>query len=94
MKIKPKNKLVMIGDSITDASRTRPVGEGLFEAHGKGYVNLVNSLLWAVYPGHQIRVVNMGCGGNTVQGEQRPFCCANRGVYLLLLVGVQDVGGC
>ena len=67
MKLKMGSKLVMIGDSITDAGRTRPVGEGLFDPLGRGYVCMVNALLGAVYPERAIRVVNMGCSGNTVR---------------------------
>lgn len=57
----------MIGDSITDCDRARPVGEGLFDALGKGYVSLVDGLLTARYPDHRIRMVNMGVSGNTVR---------------------------
>lgn len=67
MLLKAHQKLVMIGDSITDAGRSQPVGEGLFEPYGKGYVNLVNALLGAVYPDLAIRVVNVGCSGNTTR---------------------------
>lgn len=67
MKIEKGSKLVMIGDSITDAERARPVGEGLFGAQGKGYVSYVDALLGAVYPQQNIRVVNMGTSGNTVR---------------------------
>lgn len=34
MLLKPNQKLVMIGDSVTDCGRARPVGEGLFGAVG------------------------------------------------------------
>lgn len=67
MKLAKGSKWVMIGDSITDAGRTRPVGEGLFDPLGRGYVCFVNALLGTVYPGHGVRVVNMGCSGNTVR---------------------------
>ena len=67
MKIGKNSKLIMIGDSITDAGRARPVGEGLFDAIGKGYVGNVDALLSAVYPDHFIRVVNQGVSGNTVR---------------------------
>jgi lysophospholipase L1-like esterase len=60
-------KLVMVGDSITDAERAKPVGEGLFGAVGKGYVAMVDALLGAVYPELGIRVVNQGISGNTVR---------------------------
>ena len=67
MKLGTGAKLVMIGDSITDAERARPVGEGLFGAIGKGYVSYVDALLGAAYPERKIRVVNMGSGGHTVR---------------------------
>lgn len=67
MKLQKNTKLVMIGDSITDAGRNRPVAEGLFDPLGKGYVSLFNALLQATTPAQGIRVVNMGCSGNTVR---------------------------
>ena len=57
----------MIGDSITDAGRARPVGEGRGDAIGRGYVMMVDALLNAVYAEQQIRVVNQGISGNTVR---------------------------
>jgi len=72
MKIAPHSKLVFIGDSITDCERARPVGEGLFGALGKGYVSLVEGLLYAIHPAHKIRVVNMGSSGNVWGGGNSP----------------------
>jgi len=94
MKILAKQKLLMIGDSITDVGRARPVGEGLFEALGKGYVAFVQGLLDTCYPERQIRVVNMGTSGNTVKDlrvrwhddvlQQRPD-------WLSIMIGINDV---
>ena len=67
MKLQKGSKWVMIGDSITDAGRARPVAEGLFDPLGRGYVCMVNALLGTVYPERGLRVVNMGCSGNTVR---------------------------
>jgi lysophospholipase L1-like esterase len=67
MIIQPNSKLLMIGDSITDCERARPVGEGSVDALGKGYVSLVDGLLTASYPSSAIRLVNMGVSGNTVR---------------------------
>jgi lysophospholipase L1-like esterase len=67
LKIPAKSKLVMIGDSITDTGRARPVGEGRGEAIGKGYVMMVEALLGTVYPEQWIRIINMGISGNTVR---------------------------
>lgn len=66
MRIAPRSKLVMIGDSITDCGRAQPIGEGLFDALGKGYVSLVAGLLGAAHPEAAIRVVNVGTSGHTV----------------------------
>jgi len=94
LRIQAGAKLVMIGDSITDCERTRPVGEGLFGALGKGYVGLVDGLLQAAYPQERIRVVNMGLSGNTVRDlrarwqadviDQRPD-------WLSIMIGINDV---
>lgn len=67
MKLEKHDKLVMIGDSITDCDRARPAGEGLFDPYGKGYVNMVKAFLDASYPALSIRVVNKGNSGNTVR---------------------------
>src|SRR2546425_12747645 len=67
LKLGARSKLVMVGDSITDAGRARPVGEGRGDAIGKGYVMMVEALLGAVYPDQWIRVVNQGISGNTVR---------------------------
>lgn len=87
-------KLLFIGDSITDCDRAKPNGEGLFGALGKGYVSLVDALLQAVYPELGIRVVNKGISGNTVRDlkarwqedvlDQRPD-------WLSIMIGINDV---
>lgn len=67
MLIDANSKLVMIGDSITDAGRNYNVGEGWQESFGNGYVNLVNALLMSNYPEKKVRVVNKGINGNTIR---------------------------
>ena len=67
LRLAARSKLLMVGDSITDAGRSRPVGEGRGTAVGSGYVMMVEALLGAVYPEQWIRVVNQGISGNTVR---------------------------
>ena len=94
MKITKGSKLVMIGDSITDAGRAQPVGEGLGEAVGRGYVAYVDALLAAAYPELAIRVVNMGLSGNTVRDLKARW---QRDVldlapdWLSVMIGINDV---
>ncbi|MCG7408855.1 SGNH/GDSL hydrolase family protein [Paenibacillus sp. ACRRX] len=64
-------KLVVIGDSITDCDRVRPVGEGSANKLGNGYVALLHALLQTEHPATLIRLVNMGVSGNTVRDLKR-----------------------
>lgn len=57
--------LVMIGDSVTDVGRARPIAENRKEDLGKGYPSLVDALLTACCPDLRMRIVNMGISGNT-----------------------------
>lgn len=94
MKIAPHSKLVFIGDSITDCERARPVGEGLFGALGKGYVSIVEGLLYAIRPADAIRVVNMGTSGNTVLDLKARWSTDVFDLkpdWLVVMIGVNDV---
>ncbi len=94
MKLEIDSKLVMIGDSITDAGRAQPVGEGLFDALGRGYVSLVDALLGTVYPELGIRVVNMGTGGHTVRDLDRRWqtdVLDLKPNWLSVMIGTNDV---
>ena len=94
MKIQKGSKWVMIGDSVTDAGCTQPVGEGLFDAYGRGYVNLVNALIGAVCPEQKIRIVNMGRGGNTTRNLkdrwQKDVLDLNPD-WVSIMIGINDV---
>ena len=94
MKLAQHSKLVMIGDSITDAGRAQPAGEGLFGALGNGYVSLVDALLGAAYPELGIRVVNMGTGGHTVRDLQARWqtdVLDKQPDWLSVMIGINDV---
>lgn len=94
MLIKPKSRLVMVGDSVTDCERARPIGEGLFGAIGKGYVAQVDGLLGAAYPGHQIRVSNVGTSGNTVRdllGRWQSDVVDLKPQWVSVMIGINDV---
>lgn len=61
------DKVLFIGDSISDFDRARPVGEGLFNAWGTSYVADVGATLCCMYPELGLRIVNMGVSGNQVR---------------------------
>ena len=67
MLIGANQRLLFIGDSVTDCGRSRPVAEGLRDPLGTGYPNFVNAMLTARYPELNIRVSNTACSGDTVR---------------------------
>jgi lysophospholipase L1-like esterase len=94
MLLQKGEKLLFIGDSITDCDRDKPTGEGLFGALGKGYVSLVDAMLQAVYPQLGIRVVNKGTGGNTVldlQVRWQEDVLDQKPDWLSIMIGINDV---
>jgi lysophospholipase L1-like esterase len=95
MKIAANSKLLMIGDSITDCGRKRPVGEGFKDdALGNGYVALVAATLGATHPEARIRVVNMGISGNTARHMKLRWetdVLAKKPDWLSIMIGINDV---
>ena len=67
------DRIVFAGDSVTDMGSTNPVGEGLFDNLGKGYVRIVESLLSAAYPDVCLRITNSGISGNTSEDLLKRF---------------------
>lgn len=81
-----------MGDSITDAGRARPVGEG--SGLGGGYPAQVNALLGATYPDRKIRVLNTGISGNTVRNlaaRWQKDVLDLKPDWLSIMIGTNDV---
>src|SRR6056300_842528 len=92
MKLATGDTLVMIGDSITDCGRGRPVGQK--GTLGNGYAKEVWALLHAVYPERKIRVLNTG-----VSGQRVPDLAARwqedvldlKPDWVSIMIGINDV---
>lgn len=94
MLLAPDRKIVFIGDSITDCGRTRPIGEGLFNALGNGYVSYIDAFLGATKPELHLRTVNMGVGGNTVrdlEGRWQADVLDLKPQIVSVMIGINDV---
>lgn len=94
MLIQENSKLVMIGDSITDAGRNYNVGEGWQDSFGYGYVNLVNGMIMSTYPEKKIRIVNKGISGNTIRdlkARWKEDVLDLKPDWLSIMIGINDV---
>lgn len=88
------DRIVFAGDSVTDMNSTQPIGEGLFENVGRGYVRVIENMLNTWYPEVLVRVTNSGTSGNTSKDLLERF---ERDVVLLqpdwvsICIGINDV---
>jgi len=87
--IKAKQKLLFIGDSITDADcRTTAA------PYGNGYVSMVRNMLLARYPERELTVVNKGVSGNTSRDLDKRWeqdVIAQNPDWLSVCIGINDV---
>ncbi len=95
MLLRPRSRILFIGDSITDCGRRRPVGEGVGPvALGDGYVRLVHSALTAGYPDYELEVLNLGVSGDTVHDLRARWdtdVLPQRPDWLSIFIGINDV---
>lgn len=93
--IAANSRLVMIGDSITDAGRNYDAWPGDAAGFlGHGYVAFVNALLGACHPERHIFVINKGVSGNTVRDLQQRWqsdVIAQKPDWLSVMIGINDV---
>ena len=88
------DRVVFAGDSVTDMGSEHPVGEGLFNNLGHGYVRMIENLLITAYPDMTVRVTNSGIGGNTSRDLLARF---DRDVislapdWISICIGINDV---
>jgi lysophospholipase L1-like esterase len=94
MKIHSNSTLLMIGDSITDCDRVRPVGEAVGGGLGNGYVALIDAMLGATCPQRHIRILNTGISGNTVRdlaARWQSDVLDLKPDWLSIMIGINDV---
>lgn len=88
------DRIVFAGDSVTDMGSQQPVGEGLFDSLGQGYVRILDSLLGAFYPQIKLRITNSGISGNTSRDLLARFdrdVVALNPDWVSICIGINDV---
>ena len=86
----PGQKLLFIGDSITDAGRR----DGPHAPYGKGYVHLARAFLLARHAELGLQIENRGISGNTVRDLDRRWeedVIAEQPDWLSIKIGINDV---
>lgn len=94
MLFEKNDRIIFMGDSVTDCGRKRPVGEGLGEGVGVGYVRIIENFFNVYYPEQNLRITNMGISGNTIahlkERWQTDILDLNPD-WVSILIGVNDV---
>ncbi len=88
------DRIVFAGDSVTDRGSQCPVGEGLGDNLGHGYVRMIENLLTACYPERRIRVTNSGISGNTARDLLARFdrdVVSLKPNWVSICIGINDV---
>ncbi len=94
MLFKNGDKILFTGDSITDAGRKRPVGEGLWDGVGTGYVRVIDNILSATYPDVLLHIMNTGVSGDTSRemlSRIEENVLALKADYVIFMIGANDV---
>lgn len=97
MKLEANSKLLMIGDSITDAGRSDAGEATPWDSQsglGHGYVNLINAKIQSEKPEACIRVINRGNSGNTVRDLKKRWqqdVLDYKPDYLSVKIGINDI---
>lgn len=89
-----RERIVFTGDSVTDFERKRPVGEGLWEGVGTGYVRQIHTLLNAFYPELILRISNTGTGGNNIldlEARWQQDVLDLKPDWVSMMIGINDV---
>ncbi len=92
-KMQAGDRLVMVGDSITDAGRERPQGRAPYGL-GNGYAALTHAMLTVEHSELAIEVRNMGIGGDTsrhISQRWQTGVMALKPQWISLMIGVNDV---
>ena len=88
------DRIVFTGDSVTDMGSVNPIGEGLGNNAGHGYVRMVDNYLATTYPERSIRVTNAGISGDTSRALLARFdrdCIDLNPAWVSICIGINDV---
>lgn len=89
MKLNKKDRILFIGDSVTDGDRDRTTGADL----GQGYPLIIAKTLKKHYPELELAFFNRGIGGdklNDMAARWREDCLVLKPTIVSILIGIND----
>jgi lysophospholipase L1-like esterase len=89
MPFKPKERIVFIGDSITDKGRKKDALK-----LGNGYVRMLHDYLSVELPDHSLKIINEGVSGNRVidlEKRWRMDVLDHQPQWISISIGINDV---
>ena len=94
MIFKKNNRILFIGDSITDCNRNYDLAPGVSSSWGEGYVNIINAYTTAFFPEKELMIVNRGISGDTIvkmaaRWEKDVFELQPN--WVTIMIGINDI---
>lgn len=90
---KQNSRVVIVGDSVTDVGRDRPIGEGN-NGLGNGYPRYFDAMLQANCPMDNIRITNAGNSGDSsrsIVARMQTDIIDLKPDYVTLMIGINDI---
>lgn len=94
MLLEKNNRILFMGDSITDCGRNYDAKPATHSSWGEGYVNVINAYTTALLPDKQLMIVNRGISGDTVLDLQKRWekdVLEFKPDFVTIKIGVNDV---
>ena len=96
MLFQKNDRVLFYGDSVTDADRSKPTGQGIavFNPWGYGYVSKIAAFMGGIYPELNIHFINKGTSGEQTRHLVRRFDTdvrAENPDVISIMIGANDI---
>lgn len=88
------DRIVFIGDSITDSNRNYGAKLAGWSSWGDGFVNLINAYTTALLPQKELMIINQGISGDRVVDLKKRWeesVLSSKADWVTIMIGINDV---